>query len=474
MGAFFKKLFSLLLIPMLALTAASSMEPRSVSAKEAGGASGEAAASANFRVIGYYSGELFDEPLENLQADKLTHLMYAFIIPEEDGSCRPPENPEKLKAIVEKCHQAETKVFLSVGGWSGENGAPLVTVFEKLSGSEESRERFVESVAALIAEYDADGLDFDWEYPNSVSAVNYEKTVLLLKARLSGMGKELSVCVPGTADAANGGEYLDAITDRAAAAFDFIQLMCYDMHNSGQHSPIWYSETSIGYWLKRGIRPEKLVLGMPLYARPSWMQYRDLVKLDPANAWLDHAATQPSESWYNGLNTLREKTVIALQQTGGVMFFDINEDTRDETSVLSMVDETLAHIGKLTRQQVKSYIGMVINNEPLYFDPADGMGTPFLDENGRTLVPVRKLLETIGAELTYDQCACTVRAVRGETAVVIRIGQKVIAVNGEETAVDSKAVIIDGRTYLPARAVLEAFGYSLSWSDASKTIYVWD
>jgi type IV secretory pathway protease TraF len=102
------------------------------------------------------------------------------------------------------------------------------------------------------------------------------------------------------------------------------------------------------------------------------------------------------------------------------------------------------------------------------------MGTPFLDENGRTLVPVRKLLETIGAELTYDQCACTVRAVRGETAVVIRIGQKVIAVNGEETAVDSKAVIIDGRTYLPARAVLEAFGYSLSWSDASKTIYVWD
>lgn len=376
MGDFFKKIFSLLLIIMLVLTAVSSAEIGSASAGEESASAGEEAASENFRVIGYYSGELFDEPLENLQAGKLTHLMYAFIIPVKDGSCRPPENPEKLKAIVEICHQAGTKVFLSVGGWSGDNGVPLVTVFEELSASEESRDRFVESVAALVNEYDADGVDFDWEYPDSGSAANYEKTVLLLKARLGGMGKELSVCVPGTADAAYGGEHLDAISDRAVHAFDFIQLMCYDMHQTGQHSPIWYSGTSIGYWLNRGIDPEQLVLGMPLYARPSWMQYRDLVKLDPANAWRDYAATEPVESWYNGLNTLREKTVIALQRTGGVMFFDINEDTGDETSVLSMVGETLDRIGKLTRPQVKAYIGMVINNEPLYFDPADGMGTP--------------------------------------------------------------------------------------------------
>lgn len=474
MSVIFKRGFSLLLIFALVLTARSPLEARSASAEEAAKISGDTAASENFRVIGYYSGELFDEPLENIQAGKLTHLMYAFIIPEADGTCRPPEKPDKLKAVVGKCHQEGAKVFLSVGGWSGDNGVPLVTTFEKLSASEETRSRFVDSIAALVDAYDADGVDFDWEYPNYGSAENYEKTVLLLKARLSGMGKELSVCVPGTADAANGGEALNAISDKAAAAFDFIQLMCYDMHGAGQHSPIWYSETSISYWLGRGIRPENIVLGMPLYARPSWMQYRDLVKLDPANAWLDYAATKPSESWYNGLNTLREKTVIALQRTGGVMFFDINEDTGDETSVISMVDETLGKIGRLPKRQVKSYIGMVINNEPLYFDPADGMGMPFLDENGRTLVPVRKLLEAIGAELSYDQGAGTVKAVRGDTTVIIRIGEKGVTVNGAATAADAKAVIKEGRTYLPARAVLEAFGYSLSWSGASKTIYAWD
>ena len=39
-----------------------------------------------FRVVGYYTASAFDEPLERLQLDKLTHLMYGFIIPTDDGS----------------------------------------------------------------------------------------------------------------------------------------------------------------------------------------------------------------------------------------------------------------------------------------------------------------------------------------------------------------------------------------------------
>ncbi len=36
-----------------------------------------------FKVVGYYSGALFDEPVENLATDKLTHIIYAFLIPRE-------------------------------------------------------------------------------------------------------------------------------------------------------------------------------------------------------------------------------------------------------------------------------------------------------------------------------------------------------------------------------------------------------
>ena len=44
------------------------------------------AAQEDFRVIGYYSEGLFDEPIENLQMDKLTHIMYAFLCPLKNQS----------------------------------------------------------------------------------------------------------------------------------------------------------------------------------------------------------------------------------------------------------------------------------------------------------------------------------------------------------------------------------------------------
>ena len=56
-------------------------------------ASDAAAATDQFKVVGYYSGSLFDEPLDRLQTDKLTHIVYAFLIPQEDGGLVPLEKP---------------------------------------------------------------------------------------------------------------------------------------------------------------------------------------------------------------------------------------------------------------------------------------------------------------------------------------------------------------------------------------------
>ncbi len=214
---------------------------------------------------------------------------------------------------------------------------------------------------------------------------------------------------------------------------------------------------------------------MPLYARPSWQQYRFLVDMDKSNAYKDYLKTEPLESTYNGLNTLREKTVIALRKAGGVMLFDVNEDTYDETSVVSMIDDTLAAMGGLSSEDLNHYIGVVIDNKPLIFSSKDGMGMPFIDENNRTLVPVRKLLESVGANIDYTSNAggkvSSVSADLNGTHITINIGSKEYSVNGKTLTMDTAAVIKDGRTYLPARPILEAFGYDMSFSQAGKCVY---
>ncbi len=153
----------------------------------------------------------------------------------------------------------------------------------------------------------------------------------------------------------------------------------------------------------------------------------------------------------------------------------MNEDTYDETSVISMIDETLTAMDGLNKEEINNYIGVVVDNKPLAFQPGDGMGMPFIDGNNRTLVPVRKLLESIGAEVDYAADTAgkvtSVSAEKNGTKILVNIDSNKYSVNGKTLTMDTAAVIKDGRTYLPARPVLEAFGYDMSYSQLGKCVY---
>ena len=77
-----------------------------------------AMAEEEFKVIGYYTATSFDEPLERVQMEQYTHIMYGFLKPQEDGSILPVPKPELLQQMVEKAHANDVKVFAAVGGWS--------------------------------------------------------------------------------------------------------------------------------------------------------------------------------------------------------------------------------------------------------------------------------------------------------------------------------------------------------------------
>ena len=293
----------------------------------------------DFRVIGYYSADLFDEPTEHLQTDKLTHVMYAFLIPQADGSCLPPPKPEQLRAVVEQAHRDGAEVFAALGGWSY-NGVPLASTFETVTADEALRKKLVDSTLAVVNEYGLDGVELDWEYPTEQSAGNYEKLVLELSAALEARGKHLTAALNGAWSKTEGPAVSGLVSEKCLDAFQFISVMSYDMNNE-QHSPFWFANTSIDYWLNRGVPAEKIVLGMPLYARPSWAQYRHLAAENPDFAYTDHAASAIGDSYYNGLPTLCRKTLLAYEKAGGVMLFDVNEDANGPLSVVSMIDDVL-------------------------------------------------------------------------------------------------------------------------------------
>lgn len=422
-----------------------------------------------FKVIGYYSGELFDEPLEKLQTDKLTHVIYAFLIPKDDGSLVALTKPERLKELVAQAHKDGAKVFIALGGWSYE-GKPLSSVFETVAASKEKRALLIANICALMKEYDLDGLELDWEYPSAGKIADYESLVAGLKAALDAEDKELTAALSGAWSSTEGPEVMKLITDTCLDSFSFINVMAYDL-NEQDHSPLWFAETSINYWIQRGVPAEKIVLGMPLYARPSWKQYRHLAEENPEYAYIDYALTQP-ESYYNGLNTLREKTVIALKKAGGVMLFDINEDTNDETSVVSMIHDVQNRTENLSKQEMNQYVSIILDHRELAFLESEGYGKPFIDESNRTLIPLRKPLEAIGASVNYDAEHRIVTASKNGITIKIPIGENTITVNDSNVVMDTNAVIKDGRTYIPLRAVFSAFGYDLDWHNNSKTVYL--
>jgi len=94
---------------------------------------------------------------------------------------------------------------------------------------------------------------------------------------------------------------------------------------------------------------------------------------------------------------------------------------------------------------------------------------PFVS-GGRTFVPLRYMGDAMGADVAWDGRTKRVTLTRGDTRVELSVGRPVIRVNGREQSLDVAPVLSGGRTYLPARFVAEAFGYSADWDAATRTV----
>ena len=207
-------------------------------------------------VIGYVTGNGWTK--EQIEAQKLTHINYAFAVPAENGELAPlkPKDEANLAALPRYVLvNKNLKILISVGGWGG------CKYFSDAALSDASRLKFANSAVALLKKHKLDGVDIDWEYPAQVGAGNIfrpedkKNFTLFLKAirdQLDVVGKQdnrtgsnhylLTAATGGDTAFVNHTEL-----GNAQKYLDYVNIMTYDLYHgndkqTGHHSPLNQSD----------------------------------------------------------------------------------------------------------------------------------------------------------------------------------------------------------------------------------------
>ena len=111
-------------------------------------------------------------------------------------------------------------------------------------------------------------------------------------------------------------------------------------------------------------------------------------------------------------------------------------------------------------------IPVLVNGKAVTWTDAE----PFV-ENGRTLVPLRAVADAMGLTVEWDNDAREASFSGGGKTIVFPIGSTTARTSGDGiVAMDTAAVIRDGRTYAPIRYLAEYFGYTVGWDNDTRTV----
>ncbi len=92
---------------------------------------------------------------------------------------------------------------------------------------------------------------------------------------------------------------------------------------------------------------------------------------------------------------------------------------------------------------------------------------PAVIMQNRTMVPVRKIFELLGAEVIWDAETRTVKTELNGRKVNITIDKSEITIDGKTEAIDAPARIVNNRTLVPLRAVSQSYGCTVGWDSVN-------
>jgi len=241
-------------------------------------------------IVGYVPG--FRGILDRLSIDanKLTHINYAFIDVQDSMAWLTNIETDTVNfRILNKLKKVnpDLKILISIGGWSWSGN------FSDAVLTASSRKKFAKTSVGIVANNDLDGVDIDWEYPgqrgdNNVfrpeDKQNYTLMFKEIRKELDELSKKTGKYYELTTAVGASYSYIEHTEmGKAAKYLDYVNLMTYDFYTSGDsaghHSNLYPPEDyekdasahkTFNLFVKAGVPVEKLVMGLPFYGR-SWI-----------------------------------------------------------------------------------------------------------------------------------------------------------------------------------------------------------
>jgi chitinase len=223
--------------------------------------------------VGYLYG-----PPRDINFRLYTHICHAFVVADGEGRIQRRGNVPSRELTAE-AHKAGVRVILSLGGWGWDKQ------FASIVARPEAEDRYFSGVMEIVDAFDYDGIDLDWEYPDTKEEVaGFERLTRRFRKALDALGKKKGRSMVVTMAASSNAGTLQWL-DRAflLETMDWINVMTYDYTGNwtdyaGHHSPLFASpkqpgrprstELTMKYLLEeRGLPANRLAVGIPLYGR---------------------------------------------------------------------------------------------------------------------------------------------------------------------------------------------------------------
>jgi chitinase len=224
-----------------------------------------------------FLGYLYGRP-RKVNFSLYTHLCHAFLVADENGNVQ-KRGDVPSKSLTEQAHRSNVKVLISLGGWGWDKQ------FAAIVAHPEALDRYTKAVLEIVDSADYDGIDLDWEYPDTKDEVaGFERLARHFRKELDALGRGKGRAMVLTMAASSNRETLRWLgKDLLLEAMDWINVMTYDYAGpwtsyAGHNAPLHASsrqpgtprstELSMRYLTEeRGIPTDRLAVGIPLYGR---------------------------------------------------------------------------------------------------------------------------------------------------------------------------------------------------------------